>query len=161
MAIKVQTGCRDCRKCTNSGVANLARDTGRATAAVMTAGISEVGFAFTKKCRGCGHQMSLHGYTATPQPTMNVQAPPSAPLTPSAAAGWYPDPYGHHEQRYWDGWTWTEHISGATAPGLQTPKLASPASDKVTQLRELANLRDDGVLTDEEFAAEKAKILGS
>jgi hypothetical protein len=31
----------------------------------------------------------------------------------------------------------------------------------VEQLKELAELRDKGVLTDEEFAAQKAKILGS
>ncbi|HEY6890045.1 MAG TPA: SHOCT domain-containing protein, partial [Solirubrobacter sp.] len=35
-----------------------------------------------------------------------------------------------------------------------------PAEDPIAQLRELAKLRDDGILTDEEFAAEKHKILG-
>jgi hypothetical protein len=35
-----------------------------------------------------------------------------------------------------------------------------PAEDPVQQLRELAKLRDDGILTEEEFAAEKRKILG-
>jgi hypothetical protein len=30
----------------------------------------------------------------------------------------------------------------------------------VAQLRELAKLRDDGILTEEEFAAEKRKLLG-
>jgi hypothetical protein len=35
-----------------------------------------------------------------------------------------------------------------------------PAEDPIAQLRELAKLRDDGILTDEEFAAEKKKILG-
>jgi len=30
----------------------------------------------------------------------------------------------------------------------------------VTQLRELAELKADGVLTEEEFVAQKAKILG-
>lgn len=25
--------------------------------------------------------------------------------------GWYPDPSGRHEQRYWDGTRWTEHVS--------------------------------------------------
>jgi hypothetical protein len=30
----------------------------------------------------------------------------------------------------------------------------------VAQLRELAKLRDDGILTEEEFAAEKRKVLG-
>jgi hypothetical protein len=32
--------------------------------------------------------------------------------------------------------------------------------DPVAQLRELAKLRDDGILTEEEFAAQKRKILG-
>jgi hypothetical protein len=32
--------------------------------------------------------------------------------------------------------------------------------DPVEQLRQLAQLRDDGVLTEEEFAAEKRKVLG-
>jgi hypothetical protein len=38
---------------------------------------------------------------------------------------------------------------------------AAPAPDPVAQLKELGELRDSGVLTDEEFAAQKAKILGS
>jgi hypothetical protein len=35
-----------------------------------------------------------------------------------------------------------------------------PEEDPIAQLRELAKLRDDGILTEEEFAAQKAKILG-
>ena len=31
----------------------------------------------------------------------------------------------------------------------------------VTQLRKLGELRDAGILTEEEFAAQKAKILGA
>lgn len=38
---------------------------------------------------------------------------------------------------------------------------AEPAADPIAQLKELGELRDSGVLTDEEFAAQKAKILGS
>ncbi|MEM7093432.1 MAG: phospholipid scramblase-related protein [Actinomycetota bacterium] len=26
-------------------------------------------------------------------------------------ADWYPDPYGRHELRYWDGGVWTDHVS--------------------------------------------------
>ncbi|WP_367185108.1 SHOCT domain-containing protein, partial [Trebonia sp.] len=37
----------------------------------------------------------------------------------------------------------------------------APATDTVTQLRELAELKSQGILTDEEFQAQKAKILGS
>jgi hypothetical protein len=36
-----------------------------------------------------------------------------------------------------------------------------PAADPVEQLKELAELREQGILTDEEFAAEKKKLLGS
>ncbi|MEW2508055.1 SHOCT domain-containing protein [Amycolatopsis sp. NPDC047767] len=38
---------------------------------------------------------------------------------------------------------------------------AAPARDAVTQLKELAELKAQGVLTDAEFASEKAKILAS
>ncbi|WP_432247424.1 SHOCT domain-containing protein [Streptomyces sanyensis] len=37
---------------------------------------------------------------------------------------------------------------------------AAPPADRVSQLTALAELRDRGVLTDEEFAAEKRRILG-
>jgi hypothetical protein len=37
---------------------------------------------------------------------------------------------------------------------------AAPQVDVITQLKELGELRDNGVLTEEEFAAQKAKLLG-
>jgi hypothetical protein len=40
------------------------------------------------------------------------------------------------------------------------PAEAPPEDDPIARLRELAALRDDGILTDEEFAAEKRKLLG-
>ena len=40
-------------------------------------------------------------------------APASAPSTPSVPAGWYSDPAGRFELRYWDGSAWTEHVSRA------------------------------------------------
>ncbi|HUO70921.1 MAG TPA: SHOCT domain-containing protein [Solirubrobacteraceae bacterium] len=36
---------------------------------------------------------------------------------------------------------------------------AAPARDPVAQLKDLADLKAQGILTEEEFAAEKAKIL--
>jgi Short C-terminal domain len=39
------------------------------------------------------------------------------------------------------------------------PAPPAPPADPVAQLTGLAKLRDDGILTDEEFAAEKRKIL--
>jgi putative oligomerization/nucleic acid binding protein len=45
----------------------------------------------------------------------------------------------------------------------QAPPPAPPPAaeaDPIEQLKQLAALHNDGVLTDEEFAAQKAKILG-
>ena len=48
------------------------------------------------------------------------------------------------------------------APVYEAPAApAAPASDPVTdQLTNLANLHASGILTDEEFAAAKAKVIG-
>ena len=40
------------------------------------------------------------------------------------------------------------------------PPAAAPAADPIAQLKELGALHEQGILTDEEFAREKAKILG-
>jgi len=55
-----------------------------------------------------------------------------------------------------------------TAPGYQEqpqyaepePQYAEPAPDPYEQLKELGKLHEAGILTDEEFTAEKQKILG-
>jgi hypothetical protein len=47
------------------------------------------------------------------------------------------------------------------APPPPPPAPAAPAEDPVAQLKKFAELRDAGILTDEEFAAEKAKILST
>jgi len=47
------------------------------------------------------------------------------------------------------------------APPQAPPAPAAPAADStVEQLQQLAALRDQGILTDEEFTAKKAQILG-
>jgi len=38
---------------------------------------------------------------------------PAATSTPSVPPGWYADPAGRYELRYWDGSAWTEHVSRA------------------------------------------------
>jgi Protein of unknown function (DUF2510) len=58
----------------------------------------------------------------TPTPAATSPAPasvapaaaarPAEPAaTPAVPAGWYADPAGRFELRYWDGTTWTEHVS--------------------------------------------------
>jgi Short C-terminal domain len=46
------------------------------------------------------------------------------------------------------------------APAVPTPS-EPPASDPVARLRDLAHLHDSGALDDAEFAAAKAKVLGT
>ena len=41
------------------------------------------------------------------------------------------------------------------------PVAAAPAPDPIEKLKELGQLHEQGILTDEEFAAEKAKILNA
>jgi Short C-terminal domain len=48
----------------------------------------------------------------------------------------------------------------AEAPAAPPPASAPPQDDLVTKLTQLAELHDKGVLTDEEFSAQKAKLLG-
>ncbi len=43
----------------------------------------------------------------------------------------------------------------------QQPPPTAPARDTVTQLKELAELKAQGILTDDEFQAQKAKILAT
>jgi Short C-terminal domain len=41
------------------------------------------------------------------------------------------------------------------------PAAPAPQEDRVQQLKDLAALKEQGVLSEQEFAAEKARILGS
>jgi Short C-terminal domain len=49
----------------------------------------------------------------------------------------------------------------AAPPPPMAPPPAAPPADLVTQLRELAELKDQGILTQQEFDAQKARLLGS
>lgn len=86
----VRLACRDCKKCTNSDVANFGRNAGRVTAGIMTAGMSEVGFLGTKRCRQCEHPLSLH---AGEQILSSKNKPASPAPNPT------PVPASHFSQR--------------------------------------------------------------
>jgi len=49
----------------------------------------------------------------------------------------------------------------APPPAAPAPAAGGMNEDMIQQLKDLASLKDQGILTDEEFAAQKAKILGS
>jgi hypothetical protein len=54
-----------------------------------------------------------------------------------------------------------EPVYAAPVPASEVPqqRTSAPAKDKLQQLKELGDLKAQGVLTEAEFAAEKAKIL--
>ncbi|MFI6847923.1 SHOCT domain-containing protein [Kitasatospora sp. NBC_00085] len=49
----------------------------------------------------------------------------------------------------------------AEAPPAPAPAPAADMSSKIAQLKDLGELRDQGVLTDAEFETQKARILAS
>jgi hypothetical protein len=57
------------------------------------------------------------------------------------------DPYGQQQQY--------------AEPPPQAPAPADGGQSRVDKLKDLASLKEQGILTDEEFAAEKARILAS
>lgn len=48
--------------------------------------------------------------------------------TTEVAAGWFPDPNGRHEQRYWNGEAWTEHVFSAGSQSTDPLPPATPAA---------------------------------
>src|SRR4051794_18290972 len=66
---------------------------------------------------------------------------------------------------------WAQQDQAAYAEEAQAPQpvyveqapaaAAAPENDMLDQLAKLGQLHDSGVLTDEEFSAQKAKILGT
>ena len=62
---------------------------------------------------------------------------------------------------------WQQQGSSQPEPAYQepasqyaAPPQAAPAPDPIQQLKDLADLKTQGILTEEEFAAQKARILG-
>jgi membrane protease subunit (stomatin/prohibitin family) len=55
---------------------------------------------------------------------------------------------------------WSQQDEQAAEPA-QAPAPAAAGEDRLAKLKELGELKQQGVLNDEEFAAEKARILNS
>ena len=87
MPSRVYTACRDCKNCTSSELAHFGRQTGRKTAAIVTIGVSEAAMATKKKCRQCGHQMSLHGNLDSLPPTSATPVYPMGQCPPQPQYG--------------------------------------------------------------------------
>jgi hypothetical protein len=64
------------------------------------------------------------------------------------------------EERHAEGAEPTEAVAPAPEASPEAPAAVGPTPENIEQLKELAALKDQGILTEEEFAAQKAKILG-
>lgn len=179
MAKRVHTGCANCVRCTNSGLGEGGRKAGRGLVALATGGLSEGARLATANCRACGHKMSLHnaaerdgrrddrrasnrakneaalGWVAGKVKGALAPTPPPPPPVVASPSGWYPD--GDGNLRWWDGGQWTEQIQGASSDAGAS---IDSAEDVVVQIERLGALHAQGMLTDDEFAAAKARLLG-
>jgi hypothetical protein len=63
--------------------------------------------------------------------------------------------YASQDQAAYD-----QQMAAQQAPPPPPPPPAAAADDSMAQIKELAELHSQGILTDEEFAAKKAQILG-
>jgi hypothetical protein len=62
-------------------------------------------------------------------------------------------------RRQADRWSRQGYYDEPEPQPAPAPAPAAPAPDPIEQLKQLAALKDQGVLTEEEFAAQKAKLL--
>jgi len=60
-----------------------------------------------------------------------------------SSPGWYPDPHGTNQLRWWDGSAWTAHVNAAPAPAVQAPALSTAAGQPDTLRAEIAALEQE------------------
>jgi len=65
----------------------------------------------------------------------------------------------HRQQQKWAAQDAPAQPQQGYAEPQAQPQAAPPAEDRVQKLKDLAALKEQGVLTDTEFSAEKARIL--
>jgi len=94
-----------------------------------------------------------------------VDEPPvPTAVTPQTPADWYPDPFGRHERRYWDGSKWTEHVASRGRQEVDPPATGAPVATghDVTGLADAAQTGETAIFTEPVLVvSQKAKLKGS
>jgi len=71
---------------------------------------------------------AMRGFTSGAPPAAGrpTTGQPATPGFTGTAPGWFVDPFVRHEQRYWSGTAWTEHVMDGGAPSLDPPPPPRP-----------------------------------
>jgi hypothetical protein len=154
--------------CTGHAFTGVGRLLGRSISDASTLGLSSL---MRRKCKGCEHPMSEHqGQSAqvVGVTSAHVAVQSSAHGDPNSnPARWVLQNDGRY--RWWGDDHWTNNYSedpqdpapvDQVAPTVEIDRGSrSGTNDHLVRLRHLAELRDAGLVTEEEFAAKKAEIL--
>lgn len=90
-------------------------------------------------------------------------------------AGWYADPAGGHQYRYWDGVAWTEHVADNGQQGIEPLPVADPVAalrareadvraelaDVEEKIRRAAESQDDSQFGNMLIASVEARMSGA
>jgi hypothetical protein len=96
-------------------------------AVVVFGGTIAIRYLSSQRRRGAGRSPGTRSSFTGPEPRdahMGPVAEGRGTRTPSSgtAPGWFKDPYFKHEQRYWSGSDWTEHVTDHGAPSIDPPR---------------------------------------
>lgn len=64
-----------------------------------------------------------------PAPSSQIPAPPNAATSKDAPSGWYPDPAGAFDHRWWDGTQWTSTVAQKGTRAQSEPPLGAATPD--------------------------------
>jgi len=173
--------CANCERCSRSATTAGVTAIGRGSLHLATGGVSLVASGMRKKCGVCGHRLAEHraglvanvGVTMPQGPTPQELAWQAEQQRQLALAQWQaqqvqlaqleeltkqrsPAREGAYSRENEQG-----QLNGGLVSADSAPTSRPPGMETVEVLTRLAALRDQGVLTEEEFASEKAKILSS
>lgn len=95
----------------------------------------------------------------TPAPVESPASAPSAPMGP--VPGWYPDPAGRHQARYWDGARWTERVADDGVEGADLIPEVTGVADAAAMGVGAGNGTTAPTMLDPDQGAWTAQLLGT
>lgn len=187
--LKVQTACRDCRLCTGHALTGAGRSLGRGAADIATLGVTNLARRSCKMCGHpmSEHQTQVTQMIAPSDsnPARWVREdtgrhrwwngecwtdyftnyPTDATSVANAMAAFAANPPKWVKQddgrlRWWAGEHFTDNWKEDPNATESTTTLV-PAVSAADEIRKLAGLHQEGLLTDDEFAAAKKRVLTS